>query len=117
MAKTSHILSYAAVAVAALFIAGCPSSRRITVDGYDDAMLNNQKIYVLLPDTSCEAARELAERLRLSLRRADVSLPTQLTASFSVTQMQPGEDLMVMMRRLDDALYRAKRQRDCIVVC
>ncbi len=72
---------------------------------------------MLLPETDAEAARELAERLRLSLRRADVSLPTQLTASFAVTQMQPGEDLMAMLRRLDEALYRAKRQRDCIVVC
>ncbi|MBG6291840.1 diguanylate cyclase [Pseudomonas nitroreducens] len=81
------------------------------------ARWGGEEFIVLLPETDAEAARELAERLRLSLRRADVSLPTQLTASFAVTQMQPGEDLMAMLRRLDDALYRAKRQRDCIVVC
>jgi hypothetical protein len=52
MAKFSHILRYAAVLAVAVFIAGCPSSSRITVDGYDDAMLNNKNIYVLLPDTS-----------------------------------------------------------------
>jgi diguanylate cyclase (GGDEF)-like protein/PAS domain S-box-containing protein len=81
------------------------------------ARWGGEEFIVLLPETSCEAARELAERLRLSLRRADVTLPTQLTASFSVTAMQPGEDLMAMLRRLDDGLYRAKRQRDCIVAC
>jgi hypothetical protein len=52
MAKFSHILRYSALLIVAVFIAGCPSSRRITVDGYDDSMLNNKTIYVLLPDTS-----------------------------------------------------------------
>jgi hypothetical protein len=52
MTKFSHIIRYAALVVVAVFLAGCPSSRRITVDGYDDSMLNNKTIYVLLPDTS-----------------------------------------------------------------
>lgn len=81
------------------------------------ARWGGEEFIVLLPETSCEDARELAERLRLSLRRADISLPVQLTASFAVTAMRTGEDLMALMRRLDDALYRAKHQRDCIVAC
>ncbi|AGI26575.1 GGDEF domain-containing protein [Pseudomonas sp. MT3] len=81
------------------------------------ARWGGEEFIVLLPETACEEARELAERLRLSLRRADISLPVQLTASFAVTAMRPAEDLMGLMRRLDDGLYRAKQQRDCIVAC
>lgn len=81
------------------------------------ARWGGEEFIVLLPETSRDAARELAERLRLSVRRADTSLSVQLTASFSITAMHPGEDLMALMRRLDDGLYRAKQQRDCIVTC
>ena len=38
----------AVVAVAAMF-AGCPSSKRIVVEGYDDAMLSRKRIMLLVP--------------------------------------------------------------------
>jgi len=36
--------------VLALAISGCSSGGRVTIDGYDDAMLNGAKIVVILPD-------------------------------------------------------------------
>ncbi|MFV3307117.1 diguanylate cyclase [Pseudomonas sp. NY15181] len=81
------------------------------------ARWGGEEFIVLLPETSRDEARELAERLRLSIRSAETSLPVKLTASFAVTAMHHGEDLMALMRRLDDGLYRAKQRRDCIVTC
>ncbi|MFB8830163.1 diguanylate cyclase domain-containing protein [Azotobacter sp. CWF10] len=81
------------------------------------ARWGGEEFIVLLPDSGAEAARVLAERLRLSLRWTDAALPMPLTASFAVTEMGAGEDPVALLRRLDAALYQAKGQRDCIVVC
>lgn len=81
------------------------------------ARWGGEEFIVLLPDTEAAAACALAERLRLDLRRIDAALPMQLTASFAVGEMRPDEDPVALVRRLDNALYLAKRQRDCIVVC
>lgn len=81
------------------------------------ARWGGEEFVVLLPDTDAGAALSLAERLRLTLRRIDAALPMLLTASFAVGAMCPGEDPVALIRRLDDALYLAKQQRDCVVVC
>ncbi|WP_061288388.1 GGDEF domain-containing protein [Azotobacter vinelandii] len=80
------------------------------------ARWGGEEFIVLLPETDAAAAGSLAERLRLNLRRIDVALPMPLTASFAVAQMVADEAPGDLVRRLDAALYQAKRQRDCIVV-
>ncbi|MBC8145678.1 MAG: hypothetical protein H7X80_08830 [bacterium] len=37
------------VLLSAVLIAGCPSSRRIVLEGYNDAALNGKRVFVLLP--------------------------------------------------------------------
>ncbi|MNT92905.1 putative diguanylate cyclase YdaM [compost metagenome] len=81
------------------------------------ARWGSEKFIALLPDTDVGAARQLAERLRLLVSQADLSLPSGLTASFSVAAMQAGEGIESLLKRLDDGLYRAKQKRNCIESC
>jgi len=81
------------------------------------ARWSGEAFIVLVPETDTAAAYRLAERLRQSLRRIDTGLPVPLTASFAVGAMRLGEEPSVLIRRLGEALYQAKWQRDCIVVC
>ncbi|MCY1277296.1 diguanylate cyclase (GGDEF) domain protein [compost metagenome] len=81
------------------------------------ARWGGEEFIALLPDTDVGAARQLAERLRLLVSQADLSLPSGLTASFSVAAMQAGEGIESLLKRLDDGLYRAKQKRNCIESC
>jgi len=81
------------------------------------ARWGGEEFIALLPETDGVSAWSLAERLRLGLREIDATQSIRLSASFAVGEMRPGEDPVALIRRLDDALYLAKRQRDCVVVC
>jgi diguanylate cyclase (GGDEF)-like protein len=74
--------------------------------------LGGEEFAVLLPDTTCEGAAYKAE----SLRRLIESLRFDpwpghdgcITASFGCATLQPGERISDLLRRADEALYRAK---------
>jgi diguanylate cyclase (GGDEF)-like protein/PAS domain S-box-containing protein len=68
-----------------------------------------------LPETDLEGARTVAERLRSKVEAGDFVHPWQngraipFTVSIGVTTRAPGEqDLEVIMKRADEALYKAK---------
>jgi diguanylate cyclase (GGDEF)-like protein len=72
---------------------------------------------LMLRNTSVRDALGVASRMvaHLQSQARDVHLP-QLTLSFGVVQMIPGEPLDEALRRADQALYEAKRQgRSCAV--
>ncbi|MCL6690539.1 diguanylate cyclase [Pseudomonas sp. R3.Fl] len=81
------------------------------------ARWGGEEFIVLLPNTPVASASRLAERLRLHIREACTDLEQPLTASFALAGMRRAEPLENLLRRLDDALYRAKRLRDAIEVC
>ena len=81
------------------------------------ARWGGEEFIVLLPNTPLASASRLAERLRLHIREACAELEQPLTASFALAGMRRAEPLENLLRRLDDALYRAKRLRDAIEVC
>jgi diguanylate cyclase len=69
-----------------------------------------EEFIILLPDTSLEAATKLADRIRLILEKQSSSAaPLAITASFGVAGLQEGESEDDLIRRVDDALYAAKR--------
>jgi diguanylate cyclase (GGDEF)-like protein len=70
-----------------------------------------EEFIILLPDTSLEAAATLAERIRstFELQRGSAA-PLVVTASFGVVQLQNGNDGDDLIRRVDGALYAAKRE-------
>ncbi|MCO4865210.1 GGDEF domain-containing protein [Cupriavidus sp. WGlv3] len=82
------------------------------------ARLGGEEFVVLLPDTPHEAALQLAERLRETLEQTSIeALPgmRNVTASFGVATLRPGEDLEALLMRADNVLYAAKNNgRNCV---
>jgi diguanylate cyclase (GGDEF)-like protein len=82
------------------------------------ARYGGEEFAIAFPDCStADAARALnAVRAQLDAAITVAGLP-KFTASFGVTDTEPGEELAAMLRRADDALLVAKRQgRDQVVL-
>ena len=81
-----------------------------------------EEFALLLPHTDLEGGRLLAERIRQALAEHEVMVSDcqniQVTASFGLAQWQsPEPDFESILRRADQALYRAKaegRNRICL---
>jgi len=74
--------------------------------------LGGEEFAVLLPLTDLAGARLLAEALRTAFAAATIEgLPagTRTTASFGVAARSGDEPLVPLLRRADDALYKAKQ--------
>ena len=70
-----------------------------------------EEFVILLPHTTLPEAVVGAERLRLSLETTRIApLPNTLTVSIGVAELATGEDGAGLIRRIDAALYEAKRQ-------
>lgn len=75
------------------------------------ARWGGEEFTILLAHTACEAAAALAERIRSSFEQNSSSAtPLAMTASFGIAQLQNGEQADALIRRADDALYRAKHE-------
>jgi len=77
------------------------------------ARLGGEEFVMLLPGADLAAASAKAERLRMEVRRTPLRLrdgSLHFTISLGVAQWQPGESLLVLMRRADEALYAAKHK-------
>lgn len=72
-----------------------------------------EEFLAMLPGASLEQAERVAERLRVAIGEEPVQIGKNrlaLTASFGVVQYMPGrESWDDCVKRVDDALYRAKR--------
>ncbi|GGI18754.1 MAG: GGDEF domain-containing protein [Oxalicibacterium faecigallinarum] len=72
-----------------------------------------EELIVILPESSLDAGKMVAQRLCERMREADVfndasiTLP-HLTASFGVTTLLPGQNADALISGADAALYRAK---------
>lgn len=79
------------------------------------ARYGGEEIAVLLPNTELPAAATIAERLRLAVAQADVSLADgrqlpPVTVSMGLAEYQADDDLAALIGAADAALYRAKQQ-------
>ena len=78
------------------------------------ARYGGEEFCVLLPDTSPEGARSAAERLREAVKALPGLVPT---ISIGVALWAPSSSAEEMLRRSDEALYKAKEHgRDRVVV-
>jgi diguanylate cyclase (GGDEF)-like protein/PAS domain S-box-containing protein len=76
--------------------------------------LGGEEFGILMPETDQEAARRLAERLRVRIAEVDLPLPgeetVRMTASFGVSALSPAQDNVDdLLARADRALYVSKR--------
>lgn len=69
-----------------------------------------EEFVVLMPDTAREQAVITAERLRTTLASTLIAPLTEpITVSIGVVEFVPGESGALLMHRVDEALYEAKR--------
>ena len=67
------------------------------------ARWGGEEFMLLMPQTELDAANLVAEKLRQAIA------VDKLTASFGVTAFREGDDLNSLLKRVDDALYQAKK--------
>jgi diguanylate cyclase (GGDEF)-like protein len=82
------------------------------------ARYGGEEFVVLCTDCDNAAATRRAEQIRVSLcQMPQLKMGTrQVTASFGVTEIQPGDTPATMLRRADRALFQAKAKgRNCVV--
>ena len=77
-----------------------------------------EEFVILCPATNLEQAVRRADRLRCSLKNAQIGgiERLKLSCSFGVSQIEPGDTMESVIRRADQALYAAKeagRDRTC----
>ena len=91
---------------------------RETYSGELVGRYGGEEFVVLCPGTDLEQAVRRAERLRNTLQESKIGGVDKLkiTASFGVSQVEPGDSVESVLRRADKALYTAKekgRNRTC----
>ena len=72
------------------------------------ARWGGEEFMVLLPETDRDGATELAERLRRAVAEHAFSGPGRVTISLGVAPHHADQPLKVLLKAVDDALYRAK---------
>ena len=83
-------------------------------DGYSvrsgDALVRwgGEEFLIVLPGCKLAAAQELAERIRRTMACEQDAVVGTITLSLGVGAWQPGECSSTLLRRTDQALYRAK---------
>lgn len=73
------------------------------------ARFGGEEFVILMPQSGRDAAETVAERIRLSLGRSPIApLRQAVTVSLGIAEIQNGESAAALLRRADQALYRAK---------
>ena len=67
-----------------------------------------EEFMLLCPETDANGGMFLAEQLRACVEEARFPVIGRITASFGVAAFRPADDEEALLRRADDALYRAK---------
>lgn len=73
------------------------------------ARWGGEEFMVLVPNTALNDAVLLAEKLRETFEEQYFERPSQVTASFGVSQFSAADDFDSFTKRVDEALYEAKR--------
>ena len=75
-----------------------------------------EEFLIVIPQTDIEGARILAEKLRKEIENHHFSTVGKLTASFGVACYRKSDDENSIVKRADEALYKAKALGRNIVV-
>lgn len=69
-----------------------------------------EEFMIIMPQTDSAGALKCASKLGQNVACADFGIGRQITVSLGVAQYQPGESTQAFIRRVDNALYQAKRE-------
>lgn len=79
------------------------------------ARYGGEEFAMILPDTSADEAKRIAERVRTAIDATrikidnEVSLEIHVTISLGITSLMLGDEINHLLTRADQALYRAKQ--------
>lgn len=68
-----------------------------------------EEFLIICPETNIEGAKALANNLRREIEEHKFPVIVWKTASFGVAEYMPEEEINSVMKRADDALYKAKK--------
>ena len=74
------------------------------------ARWGGEEFMVLMPQSDIQGARIVAEKLRLAISGHHFDKVNELTVSFGVAMFESQDDLDSLLKRVDNALYLAKKQ-------
>lgn len=74
------------------------------------ARWGGEEFIIILPEIEIKAIIEKAENLRVLVENHNFIDGRQITSSFGVTIMEPGESYEVALKRVDEALYCSKHE-------
>nr|WP_320050388.1 diguanylate cyclase [uncultured Desulfuromonas sp.] len=85
------------------------------------ARYGGEEFCVLLPETNCENAFHLAERIRTGIKENEINLSSgeslKVTLSIGVAEYRKNEQPSALIDRADQGVYVAKEKgRDCVVI-
>jgi len=80
------------------------------------ARWGGEEFIILLPHTTSTDAKNSAEKLKNAIRNIKTEdNTTNVTASFGITQLNNGDDVLPIIKRADEAMYEAKNSgRNCV---
>lgn len=81
------------------------------------ARWGGEEFVILVVETPAEGGRMFAEKLRKEIEETSFGIAGKITCSFGVTQFKVTDDITSIIKRVDEALYEAKktgRNRACI---
>lgn len=67
-----------------------------------------EEFILLCPQSRLEQSQKMAENLRIKMTQGNWPKDIKLTSSFGVAEMKPDESISSLLKRADQALYRAK---------
>ena len=73
------------------------------------ARIGGEEFIVLSPDLDLKKAGVLAERLRLIISEIKFSFNASVSASFGIVEVNPEDDVDMVMHLVDQAMYHAKK--------
>ncbi len=73
------------------------------------ARWGGDEFLILTPEIDITASRQMAKKLSLAIRKAVFDGVGKLSSSFGVTQYIANDDMASFIKRVDDALYKAKK--------
>lgn len=76
------------------------------------ARYGGDEFIILNPETKLNNTVELAERLRKKIENADFFEVKNVSCSFGVAELKTEDNIDSLLKRLDDALYKAKEKRN-----
>jgi diguanylate cyclase (GGDEF)-like protein len=79
------------------------------------ARWGGDEFLVAVPEVDHASLQTLAERLRKSINDLLIQPGPQISASIGITLVQDGDSLPGLLQRVDQALYRAKKQGGNVV--